>query len=411
MMEKKWFLGLVGIILLGAFLTVGTLTAASAADKVISVGHIVHLTGAYASGQQGINEGFLDGVELANTYMDLPKGVKFKAVWMDGGTDTSKSMTAFKKLADDGVMVMIGESTAVGLALKKWNIQKKIPNVEGGSAVPMFQLPSWTFSTVSPYVNQFGAWVDYYLTHVWPKKGLKRAPRFAFLTWDNPFGRMMITDETKNYLKAKGVELVCEEYIPAVPTDVSASIMRLKEKDVDFTYGGMYFNAFAVCAKEMEKQGLIDKIDLGTTYAFQYDLYLKEMGPLARNMYVTSQYTPSGEWEKACPKALEIYKKNKRESLPSPDMYLVGLNKALVACEAVRIALKDVGPDKIDGDAIYKALEKMGSFDAWGTAPAVTFTEKKRYGADSVIMLRLNDEKVNNLGLVAAPNLTGVDWK
>ena len=235
--------------------------------------------------------------------------------------------------------------------------------------------------------------------------------RFAFLTWDNPFGRMVITDATKGYLKAKGVELVGEEFIPAVPTDVSAQVMRLKEKEVDFTYGGMYFNAFAVCAKEMEKQGLIDKIDLGTTYAFQYEQYLKEVGPLARNMYVTGQYTPYEEWNKACPRVLEVYKKNKRDSLPSPVLYLVGLNKALVACEAVRLALNDVGPDRMDGEAIYKALQKLSNFDAWGTSPPVTFTEKKRYGVDSVIMLRLNDEKVNNLASFPTPNLTGVDWK
>lgn len=410
-MEKRNVLVSVAIMLFGAFMIFGACTPTAAAEKVISIGHIVHLTGAYASGQQGINEGFLDGIELANTHMELPKGIKLKGIWMDGGTDTSKSMTAFKKLVDDGIVVMVGESTAVGVALKKWNIQKKIANVEGGSAVPMFELPSWTFSTAAPYVNEFGAWIDYYLKEVWPKKGVSRAPRFAFLTWDNPFGRMVITDHTKSYLKTKGVELVGEEFIPAVPTDVSAQIMRLKEKGVDFTYGGMYFNAFAVCAKEMEKQGLIDKIDLGTTHAFQPDQYVKETGPLARNTYVTGQFPMFEEWNKVCPKVLEIYKKNKRESLPSTDLYLNGLSKALVACEAVRIALKDIGPDKIGGEAIYNALQKIRNFDVWGTAAPVTFTEKKRYGADSVIMLRLNNEKVNNLGMFPAPNLTGVDWK
>lgn len=410
-MHQKGFLALVLIILFGAFLIVGGSSTACAAEKVIRIGHIVHLTGAYASGQQGLNEAFLDGIELANKHMKLPKGVKLEGIWMDGATDTSKSMTAFKKLADDHMVVMVGESTPVALALKKWHIQKKLPDVEAGSALPLFELPSWTFSTVSPYVNQLGAWIDFYLKEVWPKKGLNRAPRFAFLTWDNAAGRMMITDQAKEYLKAKGVELVGEEFIPVVPTDVSAQIMRLKEKEVDFTYGLMYFNAFALCVKEMEKQGLIDKIDLGSTYAFQREQYLKEVGPLARNTYVTGLHPLHEDWKTACPWVLEVYEKNKRDTLPSPDTYLMGLSKALVACEGVRIALEEVGPDKIDGEAIYKALEKVRNFDAWGSSVPVTFTEKKRYGMDSVIMFRLNNEKANNLGSIPTPNLTGLEWK
>lgn len=410
-MHQKGFRTLVVIILFGASLILGGATTAPAAEKVIRIGHIVQLTGAYASGQQGINEGFLDGIELANKHMKLPQGVKFEGIWMDGATDTSKSMTAFKKLTDDRILVMVGESSPVALALKKWNIQKKIANIEGGSAVQMFELPSWTFSTVSPYVNQFGAWIDFYLKEVWPKKGLNRAPRFAFLTWDNAPGRMIITDQTKGYLKTKGVELVGEEFIPVVPTDVSAQVMRLKEKEVDFTYGLMYFNAFAVCVKEIEKQGLIDKIDLGSTYAFQREQYLKELGPLARNTYVTGLHPLHEEWKTACPWVIELYEKNKRDTLPSPDIYLMGLSKALVACEAVRVALEEVSPDKIDGEAIYRGLQKVRNFDAWGSSVPVTFTEKKRYGMDSVIMFRLNDEKANKLGSLPTPNLTGLEWK
>jgi len=383
------------------------------ASRTIRIGHIVHMTGAYAAGQVGINEGFLDGVEAANLHMKLPAGVRFEGAWMDGGTDTSKSMTAFKKLTggDNPVVLIIGESTPVALALKKWFIKKQIPSLEGGSGQELFNLPSWTFSVPSPYVNELGAWIDFYTKEVWPKKGLKRAPRFAWLTWDIAPGRAQITDEAKAYLTSKGVEIVGEEFIPVVPTDVSAQILRLKEKKVDFTYGLMYYNALAVVMKEFDRQGLIDQVDVGMTYAFQPQIFMKTVGNLSRNVYVTALSPPLESWGQVCPPVLEMWKKNRREGLPSPDLYLFGFNKALVACEAIRLALEKTGPDKLNGQAVFAALKGMKSYDMWGAGNAVSFGEKKRYGQDSVSLIRLDDAKLKVLGEYPTPNLTKYNWE
>ena len=46
-----------------------------------------------------------------------------------------------------------------------------------------------------------------------------------------------------------------------------------------------------------------------------------------------------------------------------------------------------------------------------GTAPSMTFGEKKRYGMDSVLMYRTSDNRVQFLGEYPAPNLTKVQWQ
>ncbi|MBI3375333.1 MAG: ABC transporter substrate-binding protein [Betaproteobacteria bacterium] len=399
---------LAGIVLsIGVFLG-GTAGGALAQEKVkIRIGHLVHVTGAYAAGQAGIPEGFLDGIEAANTYMKIP-GVVLDGFNMDGGTDTAKSMSAFKQMTEgkDAIAVMIGESTAVGIALKTWNNRKQVPNVEGGSDDEFLKLPSYTFSTVAPYVNQAGGWIDYYMKSVWPKKNLKRAPRFAWLTWDNSFGRAPITPKTIAYIKSKGIEIVDEEFIPPTPTDVGAQVLRMKEKGVDVTFGSMYHNALGVVLKEMDKHGLIDQIDIGLSYAIDPEALLVSVNVLARNVHITNLFWDFPNWEKHAPRYFEYYQK--RKTPVSKFGYAVAFDKALVAAEAVRIAVATVGPDKVNGEAVYNALQKVNGFDAFGIGPAHSFSATKRYGQSSVYIMRLNNNKPNFVVEQPTPNLTDV---
>lgn len=413
MNKKRTSVKRAGVMLFALFFILGAWGMGHAEKKKVYLGHLVHITGPYGGTQVANNPGFLDGVELANKYMDL-KGIEIVPVWKDGGSDAAKSMTAFKQMAsgDESIVAMVGQSTGVALALKTWNIKKEVVNVEGGSDDELTNLPSWTFSPTSPYVNELGVWVDYYLKHIWPKKGLDRKPRFAWLTWEVAYGRASITPKTRAYIESKGVEIVGEEFIPYVPTDVSAQLLRLKEKGVDFTFGGMYQNAFAVVLKEMDKLSMVDQIDVGLCYAIVPGVLLDMVGPLARNTYIVSNIWPVEEWAKRAPKVLEIFNKNGRDKMGfPPEGYAMTAGMALIACEAIRIAANTVGPDKIDGKAVYEAMQKIKNYDMMGLRPPVTFTEKKRFGQDTAVLLRLNENRQNVIGEFPCPDLTLYDWK
>lgn len=393
------------LTLVGGFLA-GTSGSALAQDKVKArIGHLVHVTGPFAAGISGVPEGFSDGIEAANKYMELP-GLQLEGFNVDGGSDTAKSLQAFKLMTEgsDPIAVMVGSSTPIDLALKTWNIRKKMPNITGGSDDELAKLPSYTFSVTPPYVNQVGAWIDYYMENVWPKKNQNRPPRFAWLTWDNAFGRAAMTPKTIEYIKSKGIEIVDEEFIPLTPTDVGAQVLRLKEKGVDFTAGSMYHNALAVVLKEMDKNGLLDQIDIGMTYATNSDALISTAHELARNVYITGLFWPFSTWEEHAPKYLEYY--NKRTPAPSPFGYGAGFSHGLIAAEAVRLAAAAVGPDKVDGEAVYNALQKMNGFDAWGIGPANSFSETKRSSQSSVFMIRVNEGKPTVVKEQPTPDLT-----
>ncbi|MFC1821735.1 ABC transporter substrate-binding protein [Thermodesulfobacteriota bacterium] len=376
------------------------------AENEVTIGIIAHLTGPYGPGTRGINEGAIDSIDAFNKFEPI-RGVKLKSAWVDGASSPAKSISACKKMVSQHKPVMvIGWATPSALATKGYLIKKKIASVDGGGTDALWELPSWTFSAQAPYVNQLGGWVDFYLKNIWPKKGLKRAPNFAWVTWDNAAGRASITDKVKEYIKSKGVNIVPGdgEFFPIAPTEVGAQMMRLKKNKVDFTYGMMLFPTAAAVLKGMGKTDLIDQIS--PCIAIPDPIILvKQIGFLSRNTYFVNYFRPPNEWPQESPRILEIYKKKGRQNLPKLQ-YAAGFGWALPAAEAVKMAAMDVGSNNISGEACYNALKRMKKYDRWNVGVPVGFGEKKRFGADSMLLFRLKGDDVATAGVVKLPNLT-----
>ena len=68
-------------------------------------------------------------------------------------------------------------------------------------------------------------------------------------------------------------------------------------------------------------------------------------------------------------------------------------------------AAAEVGPDKVDGQAVYNALVNMKDFDAWGTSPPIGYSETRRVGMDSVDIQAVENQKTVSKGYFPLPNL------
>jgi ABC-type branched-subunit amino acid transport system substrate-binding protein len=367
-------------------------------------GLLGHMTGAYAAGQAGILEGHMDCIKTLNSMNYIP-GAELEGIWVDGGTDAAKSMAGLKKMfAHTPKPVCIhGESTPIGLALKGWYVKEKVPTVEAGSDDKMGQKPTWTFSPPCPNTNFAGAWVDYYVNNLWKDKS--RKPRMAFLTWDNAWGRAPITPKVKEYIRSKGVELVAEEFVPMVPTDVSAQLMRLKEKKVDFTYGGFYATALSVVLKDAEKLNMIDDLIIGVAYAATPEALIQYAGDRTRNVWVVSPSYPSTMLDEKAPIIAKSYREGGYTKFPL-SIYGHGFAMTSIMVEAARMAAEEVGPAKVDGEAVYNALRRMKNFTGFGFFAPVSFDSGRWYGQDQCVLIRIKDQRIIFIGLINAPDLT-----
>lgn len=396
------------VVCVGAILVFGFAPGVCSAEKIkIAIGQIPHVTGAYAQSQQGLIEGMKDCIQYLNAKNYVP-GVELIQVWADGGTDTTKAFAAFKKLlaSKPKPVAIMQLGTPFSLSLKKWHMKKKVPDVAGGCDDKFGHLPSWTFSPLCPYANEAGAWVDYFLEKIWKDK--TRKPRFAFVTWDNSAGRAIATENSKNYIRSKGVEIVGEEYIPMVPTDTTPQLLRIKEKGVDFTFSGIYPASFGVVLKDMEKLGMIGKVTMGCPYWVSPELMVQHAGDLANGMYFTSMGYAANLKDalKRGHAPAKVFNEKYAGTKRSYMVYTCSWSWAYIAAEAVRIAAAEIGANKVDGTAIYNALQKIKGFDAEGLIVPVTFGPERRFGQeDTVLMTTLKNGNVEALGLYPAPNL------
>jgi hypothetical protein len=69
------------------------------------------------------------------------------------------------------------------------------------------------------------------------------------------------------------------------------------------------------------------------------------------------------------------------------------------------MAAAGVGPDKVDGQAVYNALTRMNQFDAWGTSPPVSYSKTRRVGMDSVDIQAIVNQKTISKGYFKVPEL------
>jgi hypothetical protein len=82
----------------------------------------------------------------------------------------------------------------------------------------------------------------------------------------------------------------------------------------------------------------------------------------------------------------------------------------MIAAAAVKLAVDKVGAKNVKSQDIYDALTRLNQAKTYVTLP-VSYTAKKRYGLDSIFMVRLNNRKINILNTYQAPNLTKYDWR
>jgi hypothetical protein len=143
---------------------------------------------------------------------------------------------------------------------------------------------------------------------------------------------------------------------------------------------------------------------MGWSYGTYLEELIKYVGPLANGLYRTASTHALNEWPKFCPQVKEMFiKKNMRPE--DVTGWAQVWARFATAIEAVRVAAAAVGPEKVDGQAVYEALMGLSNFNTWQIGPPVRFSKTGRIGMDSVIIHKAEDQKVVFKGLEKAPDL------
>ncbi len=336
------------------------------AQPAIKLGNLVDLTGPTSDQGKDIAQGRTDAVQYFNERGGI-NGKKLELVSVEYGFQPPRAVAAYKKFVeDDKVLLVLGYGTPDTEALRPYITKDKMPYISGsysGHLTDPRNTP-YNFPGGIDYSSQIRIFLNY-VKETWTDTS--RKPRVAFIYADNSYGRAPI-EVGRLYAKEIGVDLVDEEIIPTVVTDVTSQLLTMQQKNPDFAYINTNTQWVPVVLKDSYKLGLKVK-------------------------YVVNNYGIDERTPKLAAEAAEGV-------IGFQDVAYWGENvpgmKTLMELIVAAEAIKRAGPNPT-GESIKKALESFKDFDTWGLTPPFTYTNEDHRPTNRARLVMVKDGKIAQL--------------
>jgi branched-chain amino acid transport system substrate-binding protein len=297
-------------------------------------------------------------------------GVKINYIGVDTRYDVARALSAYKRYRNTPKLLLANTiSTGLGKAIYPLIEKDKLTNYTPGDGEFQARL-SRTFIYSTPYQDGFAATLDW-MAEDWQKKGKSGKPVIGFLSWDNPYGREPFRGG-KEYAEKIGVKLLEPELFPTGSLKHDVWLNRLAQQGANYIYVGGVDPTQTNVIRDAHALGLTKTILFVSDYWGPDRAVGVRSHPEALEGSVLVSCFSRGTDTLKHPGMTEIWKTYMKE--PIADMRgttSIGYSWAMHFIAGLKIALKDVGYDKIDGDAMYAALQKLRGVDVTQGATGV----------------------------------------
>ncbi|MBI3740368.1 MAG: ABC transporter substrate-binding protein, partial [Chloroflexi bacterium] len=227
---------------------------ATPGGRFVNIAVQFDLTGFYAPVVRNAFRAVNDYVAEINSKGGID-GVRVELLWADHGLNIQRAQSVYKRFVDTKPKPLFLETawSTENETLKDAFAKDQMPTIGAGLSVPSIQPPGYIFVILPDYASQFALFLDYVKAN-W--KDTTRNPKIAFLTWDNAYGRAMLTDETKAYAKKLSVDLVDPVFISLAAADTTAELQRIAALKPDYVWTNTLPAQFAVALKDNKRLGL-----------------------------------------------------------------------------------------------------------------------------------------------------------
>jgi branched-chain amino acid transport system substrate-binding protein len=386
-----------------------------APPTTLYIGGTMSLTGAYAEDTAAVLAGYEDYAQYVNeTKMlapwseeTLPEDVTLEVLWRDDELEAAKMLPIYEELKGMGMLVYrIGSSDSAYALMDRLN-EDRMGAVTMATGPYLLSPPRTIFTQYPIYTDEAAAVAEWFLEN-WEED---RAPRFAFLTADSPFGRSVEIDELKDYLVELGYEMVGSQYVPMVPTaPPTTQLLWLKDNNVDLTFGCMINPGSQPTIKEAVRLGMGPGLDYEIQFAFalpsHLQVFVPAMGDLGNGVIVAGGYpsnwpTPSEDDPAGitfCHELQEMYRPG--ESV-THIMYVHGVVEAMIQVEALRLAMAEVPVDELmPVDVLEYGFYQIKDMDTGGiTSTPLTYGPGDIEGIDAIGVDQVQEGKIVRLGV------------
>ena len=361
------------LIMGGMLLAVCIIAAPAIQAKDIKVGAAINLTGPASTWGQYHAKGQQDYFRYVNEVKGGVKGSKIAMITVDTAYKAPGAVAAVRKFAmQDKVDMIATWSAGEGIQAKPLLQQFKIPAINYSTAWEILQPPvDYMYLPFGNYKLDCQAIMEYILAvHKGPG-----APKVGLLTYNNPYGRS-IHDPSKEYAKAKNIEIVSIEEFPPQTVDLTTELLRLKQKGAQYVFVQMLPAAIISTLKGADRIGY-NPMFIGTWTSTDPDFFKNGKGLIKDR--VKMQFCGGLPSDKAPGMKVmeELWKRYK--TVDSFDTaYWEGVVVGMIMERAFLRAQEKFG--SITPENIDKAMETFNNEDFGGLVPSITYT-KDDHGA------------------------------
>jgi branched-chain amino acid transport system substrate-binding protein len=344
-------------------------------------------------------------------------GVKVNFIGVDTRYDTARGVSAYKRYRTETKLVLVyAISTAVAKAIRPMNMKDKVAQFVTGDGEAQAFI-GWTFAIGPVYQNAFGATLDFILKD-WKKKGNPGVPTIGYMSWDNAYGREPLRGG-KEYAEKLGVKLLPPEFFPTGAPDHTVFLTRLAGGGAQYIIIGGVDPTPSNILRDAYRMGLTKTIQfVDSTFWGPDEAVGIKLHPEATEGCWVNSFYPRGDEAWLHPLAAYIVPKYRGKSVEefrkgTAAIYVTGLSRGLNFQAAVARALKDVGYEKLDGEAVKRGYESLTGVDiSQGLLEPCTYSPTSRQGNDVVKFYQVQKGKAVDIsGWVKVPDTVALyDW-
>jgi len=329
-------------------------------------------------------------------------GVKVKFIGVDTRYDVARGVSAYKRYRTESKLLVINAiGTPIGKAVAPLATKDKLITLVPGDGE--FQANLGRIFVWGPtYQDSFAATVDWILSD-WKKKGKAGAPKVGYISWDNAYGKEFLRGG-KEYAEKMGVRLAPPEFFPAGSLDHTVYLARLAKAEVNYIFVGGVDPTPTNVIRDAQKLGLTKTIQFICDYWGPTSLGVR-LHPEALEGVVIVSYYLRGDEARKHPLATLWTKYGRGKLEDMNEVYTIGMSWAMTFEAALKIALKQVGYKKLDGEAIFQAYQKLTGVERAGLQGPCAYSPTSRRGSLEVRFYQVQGGKIASIsGWIKAPD-------
>ncbi len=267
--------------------------------------------------------------------------------------------------------------SGAAIALKDRVIEDKIPHITAGLDADSFYIPrnGYTFGTGPIYSDQFAGFVGW-LQDNWDEvkpEGAGDDIVVGVVGWANAFGAGATTDDAIAYLEGRGITVLPLEQQEVSPTaDVTGQLQNLLANGANVIWAQSLSFGPAQVIGTMRALGAWDSaIVSGVNWSMNTDVVniLGENAALMDGYYgVMPSYWWNDEDNPGVQMVLEDFEASGLPDSKKDVGYLLSYGQMFGVANILRHAMNTVGFDGLTGEAVFNAMQDMGTIDSAGMA-------------------------------------------